>query len=345
MKILCLRFSSIGDIVLCTSLINFLKFKFGEKVEIDFLTSFGYESILEGHPNINNIYSIDRKSNFSQLYKSTQKLQRQDYDMIIDFHGSLRSLMIKIFLWDIPAVTFSKHKLKRFLFVRFKKKSMSSLAPVSERYVDQFCHKLGISYNRQDFVKYNQGMTDLKVSQTSLPTSYHREGSPRSCPYIVFYPAASSPTKKWSIEYFNQLIRIFLEDPNYINFEIIIIAGKNDNECTHIDKHDRVTNLQGKLSLSKTAIWLKHAVVCVGNDTGLAHMAEAQGTPVVTLFGPTHPDLGFAPLLKQSKALVVPALTCQPCSHTGSKACYLKEQLCFSRLKPKEVFDQMVDLL
>ena len=101
----------------------------------------------------------------------------------------------------------------------------------------------------------------------------------------------------------------------------------------------------GKLSLAELTTVLKQARLLVCNDSGLMHLAERVGTSAVSIFGPTSPELGFAPVLPKSR-MVQTDLWCRPCSKTG-KYCFRiqNHHKCLSDITVPMVFSEINGVL
>ena len=109
-KILVIRFSSIGDIILTTPVIRCLKYQLD--AEIDFLTKGEYKDVIISNPNINEVLTL------SNLSKTIDVLRSKDYDFVIDLQKNILSLMIRLAL-RVKSYTFSKNNFKRFLLIYF----------------------------------------------------------------------------------------------------------------------------------------------------------------------------------------------------------------------------------
>jgi len=102
----------------------------------------------------------------------------------------------------------------------------------------------------------------------------------------------------------------------------------------------RIEDRSGQRDLRELATDLASCDRLVCNDSGLLHLAEAVGTPVVALFGPTTTAWGYFPLHPQSR-VVETELGCRPCSRNGSRACALQHRLCMELLSTQEVVDAL----
>jgi len=90
------------------------------------------------------------------------------------------------------------------------------------------------------------------------------------------------------------------------------------------------------LPIQKLASVIENAKLTIANDSGIGHLSSAVNTPVIAVFGPTHPVLGFSPRGMFDQVIQVPE-ECRPCSLHGGKECYREEQFCFSKIEPERV--------
>jgi ADP-heptose:LPS heptosyltransferase len=102
----------------------------------------------------------------------------------------------------------------------------------------------------------------------------------------------------------------------------------------------RAVSLAGELDLLATAAALVHCEVVVTNDSGLLHVAEAVGRPVVALFGPTSPQFGYAPFRPDSRLLRRPP-PCSPCSKNGARPCHRPTHACMDDMPPDWVASEV----
>jgi len=338
MHILLVRFSSMGDVVLQTATVNWLRSLFGEGLKISFLTSKEFASLLDNHPGIDQVITYDRRNpqNWSQLVKTIKGLK---VDLVLDLHGTLRSSRLRMSLWFTPWLTVDKRRWERFLLVKLKgvffkrliNEETFGLGPQVERIIKDIENIFGGKNGLWRTQEFRHGPHN---ELTSLPkdSSYPIPG-----PYIVIAPSASFHFKRWPVEKFVYLAQSLLEK---IPHHIVILAGPDDSFCKAFDVIDssHFHNLQGKTSLRESMQILANAQLSVGNDSGMNHIAEAYGVPCLTLFGPTDPRFGFAPHGNKSR-LISKELWCKPCSTTGSKSCFRDRHYCMELISVEEVQD------
>ncbi len=330
-RILAIKFSSIGDIVLTTSPLKTLKNLF-PSAKIDFLTLDNFASILEGSKIIDRIIPFDKNTNFIKLIKTGKWINNSDYDLVIDFHNSLRSKIIRFGIKDIPKRYLRKPRWKRFLLFRFRK----NLFPADFSQL-QLLH--------QPIAKWMSSKTyplpELFVSNTESKEAeilLKRRGVNKQ--FIAIIPGAAWPQKRWTVGNYCKLLTD-IKNHNDVNF--VILGGKNDSICSEIAKGDTdYINLQGKTSLRESMSIIANSKYVIGADTGLVHAAEAVGKRIVMIMGPTSRETGAGVNRNDSISIENNDIWCRPCSQNGKRKCYRDEQYCMTSLTPKIVFNKMI---
>ena len=144
------------------------------------------------------------------------------------------------------------------------------------------------------------------------------------------------PTKRWPLESFAQVTDRLMK----IGVQVILIGGVSDRAlCDEIARKTAHAPLvaTGRLTLRESAALLARCDLLLSNDSAPVHIAAAMGTPVVALFGPTTPSLGFAPYGSGHTVLEVP-LDCRPCGKHGGKRCPKRHFRCMKNLASERVF-------
>jgi ADP-heptose:LPS heptosyltransferase len=317
-KILILRFSSIGDIVLTTPVIRCLK-KQGDHFEIHYCTKNSYKGLLEENPYVDKIHVLGESLN-----ELIDLLKKEGFDYIIDLHNSLRSLVIKKRL-GVKAFTFDKLNFKKYLLVNFKINKMPNMHIV-DRYMDTV-KSLGI-INDDEGLDYFYPEKD-EVETGWLPES-HQYG------YTAFAIGGQHATKKLPI---NKVIELCAK----INEPIILLGGKEDMKDaekitaffddsmvakqkeqyleTELNQKVKIFNGVGKFNLNQSASLVKYANYVFTHDTGVMHIAAAYKKEIFSIWGNTTPSLGMYPYQTKFTIFEVKDLGCRPCSKIGYKKC------------------------
>lgn len=301
-KILIIRFSSIGDIVLTTPVIRCIKQQVKD-AEIHYLTKKSFKSILEHNPYITKVHVIEKDVN-----EVIDILKKENFDQVIDLHNNLRSLQVKMKLRK-PAVSFKKMNFRKWLIVNFKRRNMI-LPHVVERYLDAATKVLNVKNDMKGLDYFIPPYEEVVLS--SLPLS-HQGG------YIAFVIGAKHYTKQLPLEKIISICRK-LDQP------IILLGGKEDLErAEQIEKElgEIIYNACGKYNLNQSASLIRQAKKVITHDTGLMHIAAAFKKEIVSVWGNTVPAFGFTPYLpdERSKIVEVNDLPCRPCSKIGYAKC------------------------
>lgn len=319
MKLLLIRFSSIGDIVLTTPVIRCAKQQAnGGDVEIHFLTKRKYQSILQANPYIDQLITIDKSvSEVADTLKATQ------YDHIIDLHHNLRSRHVKMLL-SSPAHTFKKLSLQKWLFATFKLNLLPDLHVV-DRYMETV-KPLNVHND-------NKGLDffipkDDALDKSTLPDTHQQS-------YIAFVIGGQHQGKLYPTEKVIEVCRL-LDKP------VILLGGPEDNERAEIIANavgDKVFNSCGKYSLNQSAALVRDAECVITNDTGLMHIAAALKKRVISIWGATVPQFGMYPYQPgPGSQILEPSKECnRPYSKLGNKASYKAAYNCWKGLGPEVV--------
>lgn len=308
MKVLVIRFSSIGDIVLTSPVVRALKEQ--ANAEVHYLTKTPFIPVLEHNPYIERIHTIS--SNFE---KTIAELKKEKFDYIIDLHHNLRSLRFKKAL-RVTSFSFNKLNIEKWLLVNLKWNRMPSVHIV-DRYLET-CKAFGIK-NDEKGLDYFIAASD-EVSLDSLSPIF-KNG------YIGLVIGAQHSTKRLPLK---QLAQFCKESTK----PIIVLGGKEDAaNGWHLEQIDptRIYNACGKFSINQSASLVKQAALIVSNDTGLMHIASAFKKKVLMIWGNTVPEFGMYPYQTEHVNFEVKGLSCRPCSKIGYEACPKKHFNCMKQ--------------
>ena len=323
MKILIIRFSSIGDIVLTTPVIRCIRKKFPAAI-IHFLTKKNFAEILEPNPYLDKIIYL-RKSSSSTI----EELKNENYHQIIDLHNNVRTLNIKNELSDVPSFSFNKLNIQKWLLTNFKINIMPDVHIV-DRYLETV-RLLGVT-NDGLGLDYFIPEKDI-VKETDIPTT-HMHG------YIGLVIGAAHKTKKLPL---HQLIDLC----GKITHPIIIMGGKEDEEVAiQLVATDpiKIYNACGKFKLNESADLVRKARLIITNDTGLMHIASAFKKTIISIWGNTVPQFGMYPY-KTTYHVEEVKLWCRPCSKIGFSHCPLGHFKCMRKISIDHIVQNVHQIL
>ena len=321
-RILIIRLSSLGDILLTTPFIRAIKTQF-PNIKIDMLIREEYADVLKQNPFIDNKFLLKKndKSNIDLI----ERLRINNYELVIDLQNNLRSKKV-VSLLKIKCVKFDKRSFDKFLLVNFKINKLREAPQIP--------------------IRYSNTIQNLKLDEQGLDLftdkSANTELSGKNN-LIGFCPGARHFTKRWPKEYFVELGNRLKQN----GYRIVLFGGKIDKEiCAElVDKISGAINLSNNDELLQTAADMKLCKAVVCNDSGLMHTASATGTKVLAIFGSTVKEFGFAPYNCRNLILENNLLTCRPCSHIGRSDCPKKHFDCMKSIEPEFVFEKLKSFL
>ncbi len=319
-KILIIRFSSIGDIVLTTPVIRNLKLQ-GESIELHYLTKKQHAGILENNPYVDKVHILDKS--FSDLIP---ELRAEQFNYIIDLHKNLRTLKVKRSL-KVESFSFNKINWEKWLIVNLKINKLPDIHIV-DRYMETI--KLFVEKNDMQGLDYFIPATD-EVTTESLPVNFHAG-------YIAFAIGAQHTTKRLSI---NKIISICKKT----DLPIILLGDNNDAIIAKkivAAVGNNIYNACGKYNLNQSASVVKQAKIVITHDTGLMHIAAAFKKKIISVWGNTIPEFGMSPYLagEGSEKVEVKGLKCRPCSKIGFNRCPKKHFKCMNDIDEEKIILQ-----
>ena len=319
-KVLIIRFSSIGDIVLTSPVIRCLKTQSPE-TEIHFLTKKQNHSILKANPYLSKIWLFD--NNFSELIP---ELKAENFTFVIDLHKNFRSRVVILRLGK-PSASFPKLNFRKWLFVNTKITILPDI-----HIVDRYFRALQKIKIRND----GRGLDYFipQAEEVDLSGIFPNNDAD----YIAFSIGGKHNTKIFPEE---KIISVC----NAIDRPIILLGGIEDK-----DRADRVIsqcganviNGCGKFTINQSASLIRQSGKVITNDTGMMHVAAAFRKPILSVWGNTVPAFGMFPYLPEefcshSRIFEVNNLSCRPCSKLGYDRCPKHHFRC--------MMDQDVDLI
>ncbi|MEO7522452.1 MAG: glycosyltransferase family 9 protein [Ferruginibacter sp.] len=324
LKILVIRFSSIGDIVLASPVMRCLK-KQLENAEVHFVTKTAFKIVTASNPYIDKFFYYDK-----EIEPLIEELRKENYDYVIDLHNNFRSNKIKRALKK-KCYTIDKLNVQKFLLtklnidvmphVHITQRSLNTVAPLNV-----FDDGLGLDY----FIPKE----DI-VSHEDIPDSHYHG-------FIAVVIGANYFTKKLPVHKLQELCY-------KIDHPIILLGGKEDaaagEQIASLDPI-KIYNACGKFNLNESADLVRQSKFVISHDTGLQYIACALQKPVLAIWGGTSPKLDVEPyygrlfMEKQTSPIyenILLNLRCQPCSKFGTHTCPLEHFNCMEKQDIDEI--------
>lgn len=313
LKILIIRFSSIGDIVLTTPVIRCIKTQLNN-VQVHYLTKKSFETVLEHNPNIDKIHLLEHS-----LSQTINELKAEKFDFVIDLHHNLRTLIIKTRL-GVKSSSFNKLNWQKWLLVNLKVHKMPAIHIV-DRYLEtvKFLEVINDGLGLDYFLSNDYSLLNL------LPASHQS--------FVGLVIGAQHATKRLPT---TKLIELCKK----LNQPIVLLGGKDDIERgEEIETNNsHVFNGCGRFSLDQSAYLVKMASSIITHDTGLMHIAAAFNKPIISVWGNTVPEFGMYPYqVEKSNIVEVKELPCRPCSKIGYQRCPKGHFKCMNEINLRDI--------
>jgi len=268
-KILVIRFSSIGDIVLTSPVYRILQKQLSHGAEVHLLTQKRFAFVHEANPFVNKIWAVEKSG-----MEVFNELKEENFDYIIDLQNSLRSRSIRK---KLGALSFhvNKQNFRKWIQVNLGVWK-GPIKHIVDRYIDTL----------KSFKVQNDGMgleyfipSSTTLIQNILPEEFVQER------YTVIAVGGAHEGKRWSEENWKELSQKFHDE------RIVWIGGKEDSiHLTHSPNH---LDLIGKCTVHESARIVEHAKAVICGDTGMMHISAAFKKDIIVLWGCTTPDLGM----------------------------------------------------
>lgn len=317
MKVLIIRFSSIGDIVLTTPVVRTVKAQV-DNVQVHYVTKAQFKSIFAANPYVDKMHYLE-----SSLWNLIQELRSERFDFVIDLHNSVRSRAIRAAL-GVRSAAFRKLNWKKWLYVNLKINQLPAV-----HIVDRYLAAAGSLGVKNDSLGLDYFIPEQdEVPLDWLPPEF-RNG------YVAYAIGAQHATKRLPL---NRMIELC----DRINRPIVLLGGKDDVEnaekiqaffgrspssapfeegLRELNKKTIIYNACGKFNLNQSASLVRQCRYIFSHDTGLMHIAAAFRKEIFSIWGNTVPAFGMYPYRTKFVIFEKNGLSCRPCSKLGYEKC------------------------
>ncbi|MDB2512540.1 lipopolysaccharide heptosyltransferase II [Luminiphilus sp.] len=343
-KVLIIRLSAIGDIVMASGLIPALRERF-PSAQIFWLADAGLTSLLENHTDLSGVISWDKnawrslikRGQFIALIREvwllSKTLRAHDFDLVIDAQGLLKSGLLALLSGSSKRVSFRGSEYGHIFSHEVLKRDFDDPRMSSEyRQIGSF---LGC-----DDSSFKLGLTPSHTDWERARELIHDQDSDNPKPIIAIAPFTTRPQKHWPTHYWPELIRRVVEK----GWKVVMLGGPTDYQLassieSDANVSDCLLNLVGKTSLMQSYAIIEQSSALVGVDTGLTHMGIAATTPTVAIFGSTCP---YLKPLSSTSAVIYEGLACSPCHRKPSCGGTYD---CLSQITPQKAYESLEAIL
>ena len=351
--ILVMRFSAMGDVAMTVPVVYSLAQQYPH-VRITMLSRPFARPFFENlAPNV-GFMEADIKGEYkgvkglNALYR---RLIAKQFTAIADLHSVLRSgyLRMRFNLDRYKVAHIDKHRNGKRKLVTTKGKQLVQQPTSFQNYADVFA-QLGYPINLDFTSIFPEEGGDLSQLPTQMFTD--KEGvvlqpGDNSTPWIGIAPFAAHAGKIYPEELMEKVIQQLIQ--RYPQARIFLFGGgeKEVNTLnTWSERYPQAINASAQLSgLSQELILMSHLQAMISMDSANMHLASLVGTPVVSIWGATHPYAGFMGWNQDAANAVQVALPCRPCSIYGNKPCMRDDYACLKNIEPESIVEKISNIL
>jgi ADP-heptose:LPS heptosyltransferase len=293
------------------------------------LTKDNFQSLFINKPANLEIYAVhtkDRHKGIKGIWKLINELNEKKIDRIADLHQVLRSIEIDCYfgLKGKKIAVIDKGRADKKALTRKNDKKYTQLESSIERYQKVF-EKLGY---------------DASLNFTSLFAEKKKQNEIR----IGIAPFAKHAGKIYPVEKTDEVIRLLCEKPSV---KIFLFGG--GDERSHLENlaanRECVELTAGQLSFYDEILLMNSLDVMFSMDSANMHLASLVNTPVISIWGATHPYAGFYGYNQNPDNAIQADMPCRPCSVFGNKPCRYGSYDCFNQIKPETIVEKIMNVI
>ncbi len=327
-RILLVRFSSMGDILLTSALVRALRARHPD-AHIAFLVKSQFAPLVSESPRLSEVITY---RDGDPLLPLAKELRGRHFTHLLDLHGSLRSRALHLLApgrWR----EYSKRRVAREILIRLKQNVYHDTVPEAERFFDA-AEGLDVRPDGQGLEFFVSPAAVAKVDAWLATHGFAGR------PFTLIGPGAAHFSKRWPPEYWAALAASLAQSGR----SLVVTGGRAEREvgdaivgaARAVRPDVLAENSAGEFALQETGALLQRAEALAIGDTGVMHMATAVGTPIIALMGPTVAPFGFFPYHANATVLERD-LYCRPCSAFGGPTCPEGHHRCLRDIAPAEV--------
>lgn len=340
-KILVLRFSALGDVAMTIPVIYSFAKEYPQH-QITVLSREAMRPLFEESPANVKFEGVDLKGNYKGwigIFRLYSYLKVQDFDYIADFHNVLRSKILRFcFLLSGKKTAYiNKGKNGKRRLVRRYNKIFKKQTSSFDNYANVL-RSLGFPF-QFNFISI------FGKEKGNLSSIVDITGDKANQKWIGIAPFAKHIGKIYPQELLEKVIAHFSNDKHV---RLFLFGGSND-EFEVFEKwmreYPNIVPIMGKLSMHTELILMSYLDVMVSMDSANMHLASLVNTPVVSIWGATHPYCGFMGWKQLPENAVQIELPCRPCSVFGNKPCHRQDYACLTRIIPGMIIEKIEGII
>lgn len=340
MKLLVIRFSAFGDVAMTVPVVDSLARQYPQ-ADITMLSRPFVQPLFEGMPA--NVHfrgvELQRYKGFGGLLRLFRELHSEGYDAVADLHDVLRGKVLRTLftLAGVRTAHIDKGRHEKRILIRDGASGHRPLPSSFDRYEAVFA-RLGYPVRTTFRSIYGEGKGDPALFRSVA-------GLPDGKQWIGIAPFAAHRGKILPASTTEALIARLAERKDCHVF----LFGGGKTETPQLEQwaasFPNVTSLAGKLKLSQELALMSHLQVMVSMDSANMHLASLTATPVVSVWGATHPCAGFMGWKQSPGNAVQTELSCRPCSIFGNKPCRRGDYACLTAIRTEDILQKIDSII
>lgn len=344
-KILILRFSAMGDVVLLVPVVRSLVAEH-QDVEVTVVTRPKFAAFFQGIERV-IVFEADVDHKFKGFFGIRQLFRalvlKKNYDVVIDVHDHLRTIILRnLFkLFGKRVIVFDKGRAEKKAFSRKENKITTPLPHTVERYKAAF-EKAGFQFK----LLQPPYLIPTDESKKIIEAWFVKKELIKNEKWIGLAPFAMHKSKIWPVANYPTVINAIIKETNAKFF----LFGGGDEEIQYFEDlqllfPNNTVMVAGRLKLPQEISLMTHLDLMVCVDSSNMHLATLTGTPVLSIWGGTHPDVGFGPFGQGKESILQISreeLPCRPCSVYGKETCYRGDFACMNNISPEKVTEEIL---
>lgn len=326
--ILVIRFGALGDLCLLGwTLARLAAAPECQRRRVTLVTKSHLADLAARLTGVDRVIPLAEPGRLTDLLRLSRTLRDQTWDTVIDAHGVTRSRLLTTLLGRAPHTRLRKDTLARLRLLRSGSAGVTLTRHMRDRF-DELLPAAGLP----------AGQATPPLAELSTPSTERVA--------IGLAPGAQWDSKRWPQHHWTALVGLLRQ---HTAAPIRVLVGPREDSWfggspleAYLESTRGVDIIRGR-SVVDVARALSGCRALVCNDSGLMHLAEAVGTPVVAFFGPTVAEFGYTPHLPASRVLDVPDLACRPCSRNGKRRCHRGDLACLESIAPEQAWSALLE--
>lgn len=334
--ILVFRFSALGDVAMTIPVLKLLLQQY-PGLEVTLVTHPFMQPLTEGIDRL-HFYPADTKKEFrglSGLYRLSRQLKKNiPCDAIADLHDVIKTKILRVFLVGKPVAVIDKGRKEKKELTRPVNKKLRPLKTTFQRYADVF-EQLGFPVE----LNIQQGVVQRHPDPSLLPANIS------GGLLVGIAPFAKHAAKMYPLEKMKEVVNLLSQ---YLGINILLFGSRSEAAILQEWERDipHVQSLAGTMSFGDELNIIAQLDIMVSMDSANMHLASLYGVPVVSVWGGTHPFLGFYGWGQSLENAVQLDLPCRPSSVFGNKDCPVHgKEGCMTGITPAMIADKVTNVL